>query len=145
MEFSGEINPAENGSWIFFKNENVSEVLAGKTDIEIEAKGDGKTYWVHSKTEGDSAWEAQTCPSFLKTKKGEWQKYLVLFDQFVLTRWIDELEGKALNLSKITSLGLGISNLANDNGPFMLEKTINAVIGDKELLEAERNNNLPIG
>lgn len=115
--FSGELSLANNGGFASIRTEPGEFNLAGTSAIVVQARGDGRTYWVDLRVTGQMG--GSSYRAYLPTSAGEWQETRIPLADFKLQAFGQALSSKAINPAEVTSIGFTLAD--KKEGPFSLE------------------------
>ena len=116
LYFKGKISLENNGGFSSIRTSGSKHDLSAYSGIELTFKGDGRMYYLTSRTNGGrmlAYW------SPVQTKKGEWMTVKVPFSSFYATSFGRKIPTMTLNPKNITSLGFMLYD--KKAGEFSLE------------------------
>ncbi|MDP4645281.1 MAG: CIA30 family protein [Opitutales bacterium] len=115
--FNGELSLENNGGFASIRSKDVKIDLAGASGIIVNARGDGRTYWVglrEAKQRGASSFRA-----YLPTVKGELKSIRIPLADFKYQTFGRSLPLRPLNPLAVSSIGFTIAD--KKAGNFQLE------------------------
>jgi uncharacterized surface protein with fasciclin (FAS1) repeats len=115
--FSGEISLKNNGGFASIRTEPRKFKLSGVSAIIVKSRGDGRTYWMDLRTDGQMG--ASSYRAYLPTTAGEWQETRIALADFKPQAFGRALPFKAINPAAVASLGFTLAD--KKAGPFSLE------------------------
>lgn len=115
--FAGETSLRNNGGFSSIRTRPRNLELEGFDGVAIRVKGDGRTYKLSLRTSRASSWVAYWAD--FETNPGEWQEVRIPFGQWIPTFMGQRLDGPALDVSAINSVGFMMYD--KKAGPFSLE------------------------
>ena len=131
--FSGSISLKNNGGFASIRARSKSMDLSEVSAIEVEVKGDGRTYWVELRD--NKQMMASSYRAYMETKAGEWQKVTVPLEDFKLQAFGMAVRGSKIDLKNVTSFGFTLAD--KKEGPFKMElKSIKAVTKNSDAKES---------
>ncbi|YCM42213.1 CIA30 family protein [Verrucomicrobiaceae bacterium 227] len=116
--FSGDLSLQNNGGFSSLRMTGGDWNLNGWQGIEIEVKGDGRTYDLRLTTDEQFRGSSVSFSGKFETKKGEWTKVRVPFSALKAT-WRGIKLDRNFSPAKIEGLGITIADKVQ--GPFKLE------------------------
>ncbi len=132
--FRGELSLANNGGFASIRMKPSELGLNGTSAITIQARGDGRTYWVDLRSDDQMA--ASSYRAYLATKAGEWQETIIPFKDFKLQAFGRELPAGPIKPNSINSIGFTIAD--KKEGEFSLEiKSVTATSAKEASKAAE--------
>jgi uncharacterized surface protein with fasciclin (FAS1) repeats len=132
--FRGELSLANNGGFASIRMKPSELGLNGTSAITIQARGDGRTYWVDLRSDDQMA--ASSYRAYLATKAGEWQETTIPFQDFKLQAFGRELPAGPIKPNSINSIGFTIAD--KKEGEFSLEiKSVSATSAKEASKAAE--------
>lgn len=135
LVFSGKLSLENNGGFASIRMKPTKLDLGDTKGIAIEARGDGRTYWVDLRIKDQPS--ATSYRAYLPTTAGEWTVTKLSFDEFKLQAYGMGVPSKALDPELIHSVGFTIAD--KKAGAFNLEvKTVKAY--SKENDEAKKSD-----
>lgn len=135
LVFSGKLSLENNGGFASIRMKPTKLDLGDTKGIAIEARGDGRTYWVDLRIKDQPS--ATSYRAYLPTTAGEWTVTKLSFDDFKLQAYGMGVPSKALDPELIHSVGFTIAD--KKAGAFNLEvKTVKAY--SKENVEAKKSD-----
>lgn len=126
--FEGRVSLDNNGGFASVRSRPREKDLSAYDGIRVRVRGDGNRYKINLKT--DASFDGLLYRVAFDTEAGRWQTVDIPFGEFEPTYRGRVIDGApALDLTKVTSLGLMISD--KQAGPFALEvRWIAAFAGD---------------
>ena len=116
--FSGDLSLENNGGFSSLRMNGGDWNLDGWRGIEIEVKGDGRTYDLRVTTDETYRDSSVSFSGKFETKKDEWTKVRVPFSSLKAS-WRGRELDREFDPAKIESLGITIADKVQ--GPFKLE------------------------
>ena len=116
--FSGDLSLENNGGFSSVRMSGGDWNLDGWQGIEIEVKGDGRTYDLRLTTDEKFRGSSVSFSGKFETKKGEWTKVRVPFSALKAS-WRGMKLDRPFNPAKINGLGITIADKVQ--GPFKVE------------------------
>ena len=116
LVFKGDISLENNGGFSSIRTAGKTMDLSAYDGIEIKVKGDGRMYYLTTRSNGRrmlAYW------SPIQPPKDEWVVIRVPFDTFYATYFGKKLPALKLNTSKVTSIGFMLYD--KKAGPFAIE------------------------
>ncbi len=124
LKFSGNLSLKNNGGFASIRTKSKPMDLSGTTAIAVEAKGDGRTYWVDLR--GSRQMRASSYRAYLETTASEWKEIVIPIKDFKQQAFGRQFRGRPLNLKEVRSIGFTLAD--KKAGPFELEvKSVRAV------------------
>jgi NADH dehydrogenase [ubiquinone] 1 alpha subcomplex assembly factor 1 len=118
VAFAGLVSLENNGGFASVRSLPREHDLSGYSGLELRIRGDGRRYKINLRTDPRAA--GILYRAVFETRDDEWQTLRLPFEKFVPTfRGRIVREAPSLDLSRVTSLGLMISD--GQAGPFRLE------------------------
>ena len=117
LRFAGDTN-TNGGGFSSIRTKPLQLDLSSHDGIQLQVKGDGRRYTWRLTT--DASWRGRPVSYWaeFETVEGEWSTVNIPFANFVPKFRGDQLNGPALDTTKITGMGLMIYD--NQDGPFQL-------------------------
>jgi uncharacterized surface protein with fasciclin (FAS1) repeats len=115
--FAGELSLENRGGFASIRTKPREMDLSGLSAIEVKAKGDGRTYSMELRVSGQMG--ASSYRADLATTAGEWKITRIPVDAFQLQAFGQTLPGKAVDLSRVISVGFTLAD--KKAGAFELE------------------------
>lgn len=127
--FSGHLSLANNGGFASIRNSQPSANLEESTGLLVTVRGDGRSYWLDLREDRQRMASSYRAP--LPTSGQGFEEIFVPFSSFQLTSFGRPVRGKALDPSRVRSVGFTLSD--KKEGPFQLEiKSIRSVSGKQD-------------
>lgn len=116
--FAGRVSLDSGGGFASVRSRPRTYDLRGSSGLELRIRGDGRSYKINLKT--DLRADGTLYRAVFETREDTWQTRRLPFGEFLPT-WRGRFDAEAppLDLSRVTSLGLMISD--RQAGPFRLE------------------------
>jgi uncharacterized surface protein with fasciclin (FAS1) repeats len=115
--FSGELSLENNGGFASIRTEERKFDLTGMSAIIVNARGDGRTYWMDLRTSGQMG--ASSYRAYLPTTAGKWSETRIPLADFKLQAFGRALPVKALDRANVASIGFTLAD--KKEGAFSLE------------------------
>lgn len=116
--FSGTLSLENNGGFSLVRIDDVDRNLSAHEGIELEVKGDGRTYGLRLTTDQKYRFSRVAFEGDFETEKGEWTTVRVPFDALDAT-WRGREMDREFDAAKLTSLAIIIAD--KQAGPFAVE------------------------
>lgn len=116
--FSGKLSLENNGGFSSLRMKGGDWNLKKFKGIDLEVKGDGRTYDLRVTTDEKYRGSAISFSGKFPTKKGEWTKVTVPFNDLKAS-WRGRMLDRPFDPEKISGLGITIAD--KKEGPFQLE------------------------
>ena len=116
LVFKGDISLENNGGFSSIRTRGTTMDLSTYDGIEIKVKGDGRLYYLTTRSNGRrmlAYW------SPIQPPKDEWVVIRIPFNTFYATYFGKKLPALKLNSRKVTSIGLMLYD--KKSGPFVIE------------------------
>jgi uncharacterized surface protein with fasciclin (FAS1) repeats len=125
--FSGELSLANNGGFASIRTEPRPLGLTDDSTIVVNARGDGRTYWIELRVSGQMG--ASSYRADFPTTAGQWQESRFSLKEFKPQAFGRALPFKAVEPANVTSIGFTLAD--KKAGPFQLEiKSVIATDGE---------------
>lgn len=122
--FKGILSLENNGGFASIRSTSKPVDISGMKALAIRAKGDGRTYWIELRV--SQQMRASSYRADFSTSEGEWQDFVIPFENFKLQAFGQLLPSKPINLKDVESVGFTIAD--KNAGKFELEvESIKAV------------------
>ena len=115
--FRGVLSLENNGGFASIRTKQPELDLSGTSAITVNARGDGRTYWIDLRTNDQMS--ASSYRGYLPTTAGEWKEVTVPLADFKLQAFGRELPVKPLDPNLVVSVGFTLAD--KKAGPFELE------------------------
>jgi hypothetical protein len=114
--FAGDVSLENNGGFASLRSPPGEHDLGDYDGVAIRLRGDGKTYKLSLRPQGG---DYPTYQASFETEPRQWRTVTVPFDKLVPTYRGRVLEGPTLDISRVGSVGILISD--KQEGPFEFE------------------------
>lgn len=132
--FKGFLSLENNGGFASIRTRPGTIRIAAASGIIVKARGDGRTYWVGLRTDGQSG--VSSYRALLPSSSDRFTEVFIPISDFKLQRFGREIPGRPIDSADITSIGFTIAD--NKAGAFQLEiETIAAVFDTPDTLSAD--------
>ncbi len=127
LRFAGKLSLDNNGGFASIRSKDVPIELADASGIIVNARGDGRTYWVGLREANQRG--ASSFRAYLPTVKGELKSILIPLSDFKYQTFGRTLPSDPLNPTAVRSIGFTIAD--KKAGDFELEiESIEIAFGD---------------
>ena len=110
LRFSGTLSLENNGGFSSVRTRDYQADLSDAQGIKLRVLGDGRTYQLRVSSDARFRGSRSAYKAEFATRNGEWIEVLIPFKQMVPSWRGRQLEGPALNLRKISQIGLLIGD-----------------------------------
>ncbi|MFM7180722.1 MAG: CIA30 family protein [Verrucomicrobiales bacterium] len=117
LKFSGNLSLDNNGGFSSIRTKPNPMDLSETNSILVKSCGDGRTYWVDLRVEGQMG--GSSYRAALPTTAGEWKETRLPMSSFKPQAFGQDLAFKPINPSSVASVGFTLSD--KKEGPFALE------------------------
>jgi uncharacterized surface protein with fasciclin (FAS1) repeats len=117
MVFTGSLSLENNGGFASVRMKPAELGLSAMSALVVKARGDGRTYWVDLRVNDQMS--ASSYRAYLPTTAGKWTETNLPLADFKLQVFGRDLPGKAVDPTKVASVGFTIAD--KKEGPFGLE------------------------
>ena len=117
MLFTGDISLQNNGGFASIRSKNIELVLQGASAIIVNARGDGRTYWVGLREANQRG--ASSFRAYMPTAKGELESVRIPLTDFKYQTFGRSIPMRPLDPTAVESIGFTIAD--KKSGEFQLE------------------------
>ena len=117
MLFTGELSLENNGGFASIRSKNVDIDLQGASAIIVNARGDGRTYWVGLREANQRG--ASSFRAYMPTAKGELKSVRIPLTDFKYQTFGRSIPMRPLNPMAVQSIGFTIAD--KNPGDFQIE------------------------